>query len=214
MRDQWVDVGKSSEEIIVFTNLTLRVWLKKDDSTMIQIFQDSDVDWLKLRDNERNLPEPSGSVLNQLQQEFRIKYARECEPLTRKYLEALSKKQKQLVQEENMNEAIAIHEYMKKLNSGSRKADRLLTGIWKDKSGCLYDFSNKSNVAVHKPDGSLNFYFNYISTSPKGEWKVARMDRGSEKDREFIIFSTGEKIYIIKNNPDNYLRILTPASSS
>lgn len=211
-QNEWVDTGKSSREIITFTSPPGRVWLKKDDSTTIQIYSDLYVDWFTVQGHEQKMPPSAAEDLNALQQEFREEYAKACKPLTRKYLDAVNKRQKQLVQEGNMEGAISIHEYMKKLGSGNRPPDQMLTGIWKSKNGDLYDFSNKSRAAVKKPDGSLNFYLEYTFSSPRGEWKIGRSDRGSGKGKEFIIFPSGESIYIILNKPDSFLCVLTRVS--
>lgn len=48
----------------------LRIWVKKDDSTIIQIHKDSGIDWLTLQDVRQGIiksPEPD---LNNLHQEF------------------------------------------------------------------------------------------------------------------------------------------------
>lgn len=212
--NQWVDTRQSSQEILIFTSEPSRIWLKRDDTFIIQVYMDATVDWLKVRDTNRNIAGPAGDDLKKLQQEFRTEYEKMCTPLTQKYLEALGKRQKQLVQVGNMNEAITIHEYIKKISSGGRQVGELLKGTWKSKNGALYDFSNKSRAAVKKPDGSLDFYLNYTSSSPKGEWKMARTDRRNGKDTEFIIFPVREKLYIVKNKPDNFLSILTRVSGS
>lgn len=213
-KNERVDTAKSSQEVIIFNSSPSRIWLRKDDATIIQIYRDNTVDWFKVRDNERKAAEAPGDDLTKLQQEFRIKYAKECDPLTRKYLEALSKKQKQLVQEGNMEEAIAIHEYLKKFGLDNQREDRILKGIWKDRSGCSYDFSDKSKVVVKKPDGTLKSCLIYTSTSPRGEWKMAHGDRGPEKEQEVIIFSTGDKTYIIPNHSSSSFSILTRVSGS
>lgn len=102
---------------MVFTGEPLRIWVKKDDSTIIQIYKDSSTDWLTLQDGRQNIiksPEPG---LNNLHQEFLTEYSKACQPLTRKYLAAVEKRQKQLAQQGSMEEAIAIHNYMKPFNS-------------------------------------------------------------------------------------------------
>lgn len=93
-----------------------------------------------------------------------------------------------------MEEAIAIHNYMKSFRSDDSPVDQVLKGIWKNQGGELYDFSNKSKAAKKNPDGSLKFYLVYTSSSPRGEWKLARVDRGTEKGMEVIFFSAGKSI--------------------
>lgn len=212
--NQWVDPDKSSREIIIFTSKPSRIWFKKDDFTILQIYEDIYTDWFTVQNAEQNIPQTAGDDLNKLQQEFRMEYAKACKQLTRKYLEALNTRQKQLVRNGNMDEAIAIHEYMKKRNSGGNHADHLFKGTWKGNDGCLYDFSNKSKVAVKKPDGSLNFHFTYTFTSPGGEWKMARSDRGNGKAKEVIIFPVGENIRIVGTRPDSFVSILTRVPGS
>lgn len=211
-QDQWADPGKSSREIVVFTGEPSRIWVKKDDSTIIQIYKDSHTDWLTLQDSRQNpvkSPEPG---LNNLHQEFRTEYSKACQPLTQKYLAAVEKRQKQLAQQGNMEEAIAIHNYMKPFRSDESPVDQLLNGIWKNQGGELYDFSNKSKAAKKNPDGSLKFYLVYTSSSPRGEWKMARVDRGSEKGMEVIFFSAGGKVYLIPNRPSRFFSVLTRVS--
>ena len=210
--DQWMDPDKSSREIIIFTSKPSRIWLKKDDFTILQIYEDIYTDWFTVQGSGQKIPQGAGDDLNKLRQEFRMEYAKACKPLTRKYLEALNTRQKQLVQNGNMDEAIAIHEYMKKFHSGGNQADYLFEGTWKGNDGYSYDFSNKSKVAVKKPDGSLNFHFIYTFTSPGGEWKMARSDRGNGKAREVIIFPVGEHMHIVGNRPDSFISILTRVS--
>lgn len=55
-QDQWADPGKSSREIVVFTGEPLRIWVKKDDSTIIQIYKDSSTDWLPGRHRGQGHP--------------------------------------------------------------------------------------------------------------------------------------------------------------
>lgn len=199
---------------MVFTGEPLRIWVKKDDSTIIQIYKDSSTDWLTLQDGRQNIiksPEPG---LNNLHQEFLTEYSKACQPLTRKYLAAVEKRQKQLAQQGSMEEAIAIHNYMKPFNSEGRPVDQLLNGIWKNQAGELYDFSNKSKAAKKGPDGSLKFYLVYTSASPTGEWKMARVDRGTEKGMEVIFFSAGGKVYLIPNRPSRFFSILTRVSGT
>lgn len=213
-QNQWADPDRSSREIVVFTQEPLRIWLKKDDSTIIQIYKDSNTDWLTLQESKQNIiksPEPG---LNNLHQEFRTEYSKACQPLTRKYLAAVEKRQKQLVQQGNMEEAIAIHNYIKPFHSDGRPEDQTFKGIWKNQNGYLYDFSDKSKVTVNNPDGSLKFYLVYTSASPGGEWKMARVDRGSEKGMEIIIFSAAERAYIIPNKPSRFFSILTRVSGN
>ena len=213
-QDQWADPGKSSREIVDFTGEPLRIWVKKHDSTIIQIYKDSSTDWLTLQDGRQNIiksPEPG---LNNLHQEFLTEYSKACQPLTRKYLAAVEKRQKQLAQQGSMEEAIAIHNYMKPFNSEGRPVDQLLNGIWKNQAGELYDFSNKSKAAKKGPDGSLKFYLVYTSASPAGEWKMARVDRGTEKGMEVIFFSAGGKVYLIPNRPSRFFSILTRVSGT
>lgn len=90
-QDQWADPGKSSREIIVFTGEPLRIWVKKDDSTIIQIYKDSSTDWLTLQDGGQNIIKSPQPGLNNLHQEFLTEYSRACQPLTRKYLAAVEK---------------------------------------------------------------------------------------------------------------------------
>lgn len=209
-----VDPKKSSQEILVFASSIPRIWLKKDNSTVLQVYANNSIMWFTVQDNGGKIGKPAGEGLNDFQQEFRTEYAKACKPLTQKYLEAVEKRQKQLIQRGSMEEAIAIHNYMKQFQSGSRQADQTLNGIWKNQKGDLYDFSNKSKVAVKNPGGSLKFYLNYTSTSPAGEWKMARMDRGPEKDKEVIIFSAEKKIYIVNDKPSNTFSILERVSGS
>lgn len=100
-----------------------------------------------------------------------------------------------------MEEAIAIHNYMKSFRSDDSPVDQVLKGIWKNQGGELYDFSNKSKAAKKNPDGSLKFYLVYTSSSPRGEWKLARVDRGTEKGMEVIFFSAGEKYTLFRTDP-------------
>lgn len=213
-QNQWANPNKSSHEIVVFTPDALRIWLKKDDSTVIQIYADSCTDWLTVQDSPRNIlksPEPAWSNLHQ---EFRMEYSKACKPLTQKYLAAVEKRQKQLVQQGNMEEAIAIHNYMKPFQSDDRPVARVLNGIWKNQKGELYDFSDKSKAAKKNPDGSLKFYLVYTSASARGEWKMARVDRGPEKGLEVIFFSAEGKIYLIPNHPSRSFPILTRVSGN
>lgn len=213
-QNQSADPTKSSREIVVFREEPLRIWIKKDDSTVIQIYKNSSIDWLTLQDSRQNIIKSPESGLNNLHQEFRTEYSKACQPLTQKYLAAVEKRQKQLVQQGNMEEAIAIHNYMKPFNSDSRPVDQILNGIWKNQMGELYDFSNKSKVAKKNPDGSLKFYLVYTSASPGREWKMARVDRGPEKGMEVIFFSAEGRIYLIPNRPSRSFSILTRVSGS
>ena len=111
-------------------------------------------------------------------------------------------------------EAIAIHNYMKSFRSDDSPVDQVLKGIWKNQGGELYDFSNKSKAAKKNPDGSLKFYLVYTSSSPRGEWKLACVDRGTEKGMEVIFFSAGEKVYLIPNRPSRFFSVLTRVSGS
>lgn len=114
-----------------------------------------------------------------------------------------------------MEEAIAIHNYMKPFRSDDSPVDQVLKGIWKNQGGELYDFSNKSKAAKKNPDGSLKFYLVYTSSSPGGEWKMARADRGgAEKRMEVIFFYAGEKVYLIPNRPSRFFSVLTRVSGS
>lgn len=101
-----------------------------------------------------------------------------------------------------MEEAIAIHNYMKPFRSDDSPVDQVLKGIWKNQGGELYDFSNKSKAAKKNPDGSLKFYLVYTSSSPGGEWKMARADRGGPK-REWKSFSfpPGKKYTSFRTGP-------------
>lgn len=213
-QDQWADPGKSSREIVVFREEPLRIWFKRDDSTIIQIYKDASIDWLTLQDGRQGITKSPETDLENLHQEFRTEYSKACQPLTQKYLAAVEKRQKQLAQQGNMEEAIAIHNYMKPFNSEGRPVDQLLNGIWKNQAGELYDFSSKSKAAKKSPDGSLKFYLVYTSASPAGEWKMARVDRGTEKGMEVIFFSAGEKVYLIPNKPSRFFSILTRVSGS
>lgn len=213
-QNQWADPGKSSREIVVFREEPLRIWVKKDDSTIIQIHRDSGIDWLTLQDGRQGIIKSPEQDLNNLHQEFRTEYSKACQPLTQKYLAAVEKRQKQLAQQGNMEEAIAIHNYMKPFRSDDNPVDQVLKGIWKNQGGELYDFSNKSKAAKKNPDGSLKFYLVYTSSSPGGEWKMARVDRGTEKGMEVIFFSAGEKVYLIPNRPSRFFSVLTSVSRS
>lgn len=213
-QNQQADPQQSSREIVVFPSPPSRIWLKKDDSTLIQIYDDSYADWFTVQNNKPNATTSSGCGPNNLHQEFLREYSQTCKSLTQKYLDAVEKRQKQLAHEGKMEEAIAIHNYMKPFSSANRPVDQILNGIWKNQKGELYDFSNKSKVAKKSPNGSLQFYLIYTSTSPKGEWKMARGDRGPEKDMEVIIFSAKGKIYIIPNKPSIYFPILTRVSGN
>lgn len=94
-----------------------------------------------------------------------------------------------------MEEAIAIHNYMKPFRSDDSPVDQVLKGIWKNQGGELYDFSNKSKAAKKNPDGSLKFYLVYTSSSPGGEWKMARADRGGRKENgSHFLFRRGKSI--------------------
>ena len=133
--------------------------------------------------------------MNNLHQEFRTEYSKTCQPLTQKYLAAVEKRQKQLAQQGNMEEAIAIHNYMKPFRSNDSPVDQVLKGIWKNQGGELYDFSNKSKAAKKNPDGSLKFYLVYTSSSPGGEWKMARADREGRKGHgSHFLFRRGKSI--------------------
>lgn len=211
-QNQWADPNKSSREIVIFTPAPLRIWLKKDDSTVIQIYTDSSTDWLTVQDSPQNIPKSPETAWSNLHQEFLTEYSKTCKPLTQKYLAAVEKRQKQLAQQGNMEEAIAIHNYMKPFHSDDRPLAQVLNGIWKNQKGELYDFSNKSKVAKKKPDGALKFYLVYTSASPRGEWTMAHVDKGPEKGLEVILFSAEGKIYIIPNKPSRSFSILTRVS--
>lgn len=128
-QNQWADPNKSSREIVIFTPAPLRIWLKKDDSTVIQIYTDSSTDWLTVQDSPQNIPKSPEPAWSNLHQEFLTEYSKTCKPLTQKYLAAVEKRQKQLAQQGNMEEAIAIHNYMKPFHSDDRPVAQVLNGI-------------------------------------------------------------------------------------
>lgn len=153
-----INTELSGPELIVFTGGPNRLWLVIDSKTIFEIYANNIVARLKHDPSKVGTdigkPEEAKNAewLN-MQADLKKRCLLACADITKKYIQALDKMKLKLSADGDMDGALAVHQYVKKLEGGNLSRDRSLktfAGIWKDGSGSMYHFNGRGNARSKK----------------------------------------------------------------
>ena len=212
-----VDMEKSMPEAVIFAGSLGRKWLKMENGDVVQIcHHDTCVE--KLIPLSAS-PQSSdiGSKLADAERLYQMSCARATAPLTAKFITALEKIQKQALIDGKLDDCIKIKQYTDTLKNsplGSSSASpSCLKGAWMDSSNILaYDFNDSGTMTVRTKSGQIEQQEQYARSSPAGGYFIFKITQGKEKGEERIHFPYDGKIYFLKADLSNWIRVLSPNS--
>ena len=213
-----VDTGKSMPDVIIFNSNLWRKWLLMEDGSVIQLFHcDTHVENLvpMSKGNSPQNPDINDKLVT-AQKQYQISCAREIAPVTAKFITALEKIQKQALANEQLDDCIQIKQYidaLRKTSSGTGAASpSRLKGAWEDPSGTLYDINNSGTMIVRTQNGQIEQQGQYVRASFAGNYFFFKIIQGKAKGEERILFPYDGKIFLLKGDYSNWIRILKPRS--
>lgn len=196
-----INTELSGPELIVFTGGPNRLWLVIDSKTIFEIYANNIVARLKHDPSKVGTdigkPEEAKNAewLN-MQADLKKRCLLACADITKKYIQALDKVKLKLSADGDMEGALAVHQYVKKLEGGNLSRDRSLktfAGIWKDGSGSTYQFNGRGECTVKKANGATDFTMIPVRSSPHGDFHYFNVSSGGSR----IITRVANRIYII-----------------
>ncbi len=215
--NEHIDIEKTTPELIIFTGDLRRKWLLVEGGSIAQIcHRDTRVETLTPLAGVTQASGINGKLAD-AQKQYRMACSRVLAPLTAKFITALEKIQKQALASGKLDDCIQIKSYIDTLkNTSPGKATAsisLIKGTWKDASNILtYDISNSGELVARTKNGQIEQQGQYVRSSPAGGYFIFKITQGKEKGEERILFPYDGKIYFLKADLSNWIRVLSPNS--
>lgn len=211
-----INAELTGQDLIVFTGSPNRLWLIIDSGTIFEIYTNNIVARLKYDPSKAGTDVGSKEEVKnaewlQMQADLRKRCFQACSEITKKYIQALDKLKLKLSADGDMEAAVAVYEYAKRLEGGNLSPDRdrslkTFEGNWKDGSGLTYRFNGRGECTVKKSDGSVDFTMTPVRSSAHGDFHYFNVSSGGSR----IVTRVVDKVYIIM--PDgrkDWLRVCT-----
>ncbi len=211
-----VDIERSMPDAIIFNSILRRKWLLLQEGGVVQIFH-NDTHVEKLSPLQKGDTPPGNNINDKLiaaQQQYHTACARATAPITAKFIPALDKIQKKALADGKLDDCILIKKYIDSLQSASglpTTSPACLKGGWTNTSNTHdYDFNESGAMIVRTKSGKIEQQGKYVRSSPAGNYFFFKITEGTDKGEEHIVFPYDGKIFLLKGDYSNWIRVLSP----